>query len=1429
MEKEFAMKCFTKKILSVFVAVALCVGMVPIIANASTADGLDKTADEQAVDDSFGSVGGNSVEETQQQIDEFAASPSNAGSTPAGAEKHDQISTTAYIAATELGFRFTQISNDVVFTGADTETLQFSTEGASLSGDKYLYSYVWYVDKNDGAGATEITRASTFDGTDKDGKHTFELPISSAGMQPDDVWTYWLEVTNDAGSLSKTLNGEADTRRVVSVSYNPELRTQPLYWNKTDRQDATEDNYIWKAEGNILKESILDVDEVAASKEMGDFATGLDAVITEGSVWLPKIVNDSEKDVYSDTLALTYDISGYAVSDDGASGASILDTVSALSDKSPENIAKTLDAAGVHLLWQKDAETSPVLASSDASLDGVQYVYENAVSGKPARVVAVIGVPAGAGRVFGTFALTHKVVKPSEDDVAFTFTPEVKVEGAAEDAETDGNVVLPAEGYKRNLGATDVQFTMHPNISAEPPYYVSNVAIFKGGAGAGGAGTGGAGGTEISLTPEQLTIQGNVIKFAKLSREMFGLDADDISCNITVQVTFAKKAVAPENPDELVDVEIIKTGEEPDLSQVMVLVGGAEVAPKGGSGNTYQVPKDGAFQLSFNTDKGKRVESVTATPVNPDGSLNDADAKIYTVDGDNLSISNYSTPLQITVNYVAGTIVVPQHTVSVMQAGDTNPVALSAGSVNGGTGPFTVKNTDNITLNAAPNLGYEITGAKATFASGNIVNYSAEEAPSITLLNVVEDVEVVYSFRALDYKIDVVVDGNSTPDSKGNVSGGDSAGDIVATMPSVKGGQTYISHDNQLVIKASPNSGFDIKKDAGGNPVITLKGENGNVLDVTGKPAGDGYSFSVGLTELLSSNIISSTTPDAAQEIEVLYSFERVPSSVKSFVVETKVEGNGGKITPTQTVTQDADGVASARVYFYPAEAQDGKYWAVDAVTVDGLDAASSDAAKYGDVSSVDLTGKRPNIVFENLTADHTVVVKFKQVSEDPGYDSSTEISGDVGGNGEGTITGGGSDVPVWSGDGDTSNDFDGEGDGDGRDWTAIPKPGKNEDGTYNVVDSVVVNVDGTDFTIYWTDRSQPATGDGFNPHDYVLSPDGLDREGADADGLYTYYYPNKEGATTIFTFDPVTKTVNFLRLGNSVKPQFGIEKARQIQVVIDTGGGEGIATHGGVYSWLVGDSGAEDLMIVITPLEGSDLDYVRLNDSEVPDGWLEDRTESGLSEKGKQTLANAENKNIRVASVTPQVNESRSIAALLSGAEYAYADEAQVKQKLYELTVPSKNLREMTDDLIVHVRFKLMGEDTFTLVASVANDNYGSIVEESVQSVKRGGEFTFHFKPKNESWRVANIVVDGKKQDWNMSSYTFSNVQADHTLVVEFGPVPYSGSNTKASREIRRLQALAKTGDLNAPACTLLMALACGAAGVAVLSGNRSRRRKED
>ena len=121
-----------------------------------------------------------------------------------------------------------------------------------------------------------------------------------------------------------------------------------------------------------------------------------------------------------------------------------------------------------------------------------------------------------------------------------------------------------------------------------------------------------------------------------------------------------------------------------------------------------------------------------------------------------------------------------------------------------------------------------------------------------------------------------------------------------------------------------------------------------------------------------------------------------------------------------------------------------------------------------------------------------------------------------------------------------------------------------------------------------------------------------------------------------------------------------------------------------------------------------------------------------------------------------------------------------------------------------------------------------GTISPSGTNYYRVGNAAAFNLVPQT-GYQVSAVVVDGRRQAYTATKYTLA-AQAGgtvHTVVAEFSPVfPAAGTTNLGSRTVRTLQSLAQTDDGRASLALSLAAVACAAAGVAILVSSRRRKK---
>lgn len=132
----------------------------------------------------------------------------------------------------------------------------------------------------------------------------------------------------------------------------------------------------------------------------------------------------------------------------------------------------------------------------------------------------------------------------------------------------------------------------------------------------------------------------------------------------------------------------------------------------------------------------------------------------------------------------------------------------------------------------------------------------------------------------------------------------------------------------------------------------------------------------------------------------------------------------------------------------------------------------------------------------------------------------------------------------------------------------------------------------------------------------------------------------------------------------------------------------------------------------------------------------------------------------------------------------------------------------------------------TPVVVPDSAGRTHGFISPANPITAARGGSVAFAFM-REVGYRVQYVEVNGSRvSGFTQNGYQLKNIQQDTIVRVAFAPEAQTDSMGSLQRTIHRITSLAKTGDLNAPGITLLLGVACAAAGFAILSATKSRRR---
>lgn len=109
---------------------------------------------------------------------------------------------------------------------------------------------------------------------------------------------------------------------------------------------------------------------------------------------------------------------------------------------------------------------------------------------------------------------------------------------------------------------------------------------------------------------------------------------------------------------------------------------------------------------------------------------------------------------------------------------------------------------------------------------------------------------------------------------------------------------------------------------------------------------------------------------------------------------------------------------------------------------------------------------------------------------------------------------------------------------------------------------------------------------------------------------------------------------------------------------------------------------------------------------------------------------------------------------------------------------VSSYTFTNVTANHTISASFSQVPSTTYTITASAGSN--GSISPSGTVVVNSGANQTFTFTP-NSGYQVAGVVVDGVSQG-AISSYTFTNVTANHTISVNFSQINYTITATAST-----------------------------------------------
>ncbi|WP_165062507.1 hypothetical protein [Adlercreutzia sp. ZJ154] len=390
-----------------------------------------------------------------------------------------------------------------------------------------------------------------------------------------------------------------------------------------------------------------------------------------------------------------------------------------------------------------------------------------------------------------------------------------------------------------------------------------------------------------------------------------------------------------------------------------------------------------------------------------------------------------------------------------------------------------------------------------------------------------------------------------------------------------------------------------------------------------------------------------------------------------------------------------------------------------------------------------------------------------------------------------------------------------------GPDETATVKPSNKDENSYfdsgdahEVLDKVVV-----DGTVILDDE-----------YEIKDDPAAMAQAGITYDattGEYAFIDKDTGMPGDSFTLDPITGSIVFHspQDTHTISGEFTPAKDMDIKVETDIDTetsleGKGAVVPSGKFQW----KQKNDLPIVIQPESGSKLVSLKIDGQEIDISTLKAATDADIAAAEEVQNRNTKQRDASYKMRSQAINSKRSLSSLL-GIEKAYAASAAgADDKVYVIT--SDYLKSRATDLIeVDVKFAPKGggggalqNDTYTITAK-AKGKGGMIsgtsnTDETLSvQVKAGANYSVNYTIET-GYRVVSIEDNGVNIPVTTgSSYTISNIDKNHDVVITFGPI-----SSKAPRGVHRLQSLAKTGDLNAPIATGLVGIAALASATAVL-----------
>lgn len=320
------------------------------------------------------------------------------------------------------------------------------------------------------------------------------------------------------------------------------------------------------------------------------------------------------------------------------------------------------------------------------------------------------------------------------------------------------------------------------------------------------------------------------------------------------------------------------------------------------------------------------------------------------------------------------------------------------------------------------------------------------------------------------------------------------------------------------------------------------------------------------------------------------------------------------------------------------------------------------------------------------------------------------------------------------------------------------------------------------------------------------------------------------------FTYDPITGTIVFKPIKGEHTVDAETGKCKRITIEVRAGSQStpgGTVAPLGTFKW----NPEKDLTVVATPDTGYVLESLFVDNNKVDTvDATADHIEAARDAASKAQIWTGTTDLTGKSQKAAIARVDRNLAANIEDTPREAKLSPRVATGAKAHVVPSSYFAGTTGNAHVQVYAVFSransgddntgpgGNDTATyIIKSSVRGGHGAIEGATTRAVKAGNSCAITFKPE-VGYQVTSVYIDGTRQAYAAKTYTFRNVQADHTLEVEFAPISYIGDNGQPARVLRTLQSLAQTGDLALPGIFGLVCVAAAALGIGILSANRRR-----